>query len=213
MRSDMHHLLVERGHVHARWVNRMAKSWGSRCRFRNDEDEQRESLLPLKWRPVFSENLSPLYRFLEAQVGRPWDKVYAEVREHVDADSAVQYHILQHLYDRIAVSVWREDDGVLWFQSRWGRSRPLSESWGIRLYVCPDSGLIRRVKRRRDQVEPEKPPDHLAASGPDHEYRQLAGQWYEVWWSTINQDGTWVRAIVQKRQLGYKELRKLGLRD
>lgn len=212
MRPDMHHLLVERGHAGRSWSYK-PQGWSKRCRFRNEEDDQIESHLPLRHRPQFSENLSPLYRFLEAQVGRPWDKVYAEVRENVDADSAVQYHILQHLYDRIAVSVWREDDGVLWFQSRWGRSRPLSVSWGIRLYVCPDSGLIRRVKRRRDQVEPEKPPDHLAANGPDHEYRELAGQWYEVWWGTINQNGTWIRAIVQKRQLGYKELRKLGLRD
>jgi hypothetical protein len=213
MRPDMHHLLVERGHEGRTWTTKSMKSWGARCRFRNDEDDQRESPLAPRWRPSFSENLAPLRRYLEAQVGRPWDKVYAEIRAQVNADTAVQYHILQHIYDRLVVSVWREADGTLWYQSRWGQPYPLSQSWSARLYVCPDTGILRRVKRRREQVEPEKPPDHLAASGPDHEYRELAGQWYEVWWGTINQDGTWVRAIVRKRQLGYKELRKLGLRD
>jgi hypothetical protein len=209
----MHHLLVERGHAGTGYTRHQPKGWSARCRFRNEEDDQRESFIePRRW-PQFSENLAPLRRYLEAQVGRPWDKVYSEIRAHVDADSAVQYHILQHLYDRLAVSVWREADGVLWYQNRWGRSRPLHESWGIRLYICPDTGLIRRVKRRREQPAAAKPPDHLPATSDDHEYRDLGGQWYEVWWGTINQDGSWVRAIVRKRQLGYKELRGLGLRD
>ncbi len=213
MRPDMQHLLVERGHADRTGTMRYMKSWRSRCRFRNDEDDPRESLLAPKWWVSFSENLNPLRRFLESQVGRPWDKVYAEIRAHVNADSAVQYHILQHLYDRLAVQVWREADGELWCRYRWGRLTRLADRWGPDLYVCPDTGLLRRVKRRAQRVMPEKPPDHLPATSEDHEYRDLGGQWYEVWWGTINQNGTWVRAIVQKRQLGYKELRKLGLRD
>lgn len=216
MRPDMHHLLVERGHAgrsrRNRWTTRQMKSWGSRCRFRNEEDDQRESRLALRWGPAFSENLAPLRRYLDAQVGRPWDKVYAEIRAHVNADSAVQYHILQHLYDRLAVNVWREADGTLWYRPRWGYLSPLSAGW-VPLYVCPDTGLIRRVKHRRVLAAPPPPPDHLPATGPDHEYRELAGQWYEVWWGTVDQGGTAVRAITRKRQLGYKELRSLGLRD
>lgn len=212
MRPDMQHLLVERGHAGRSWSFKRPKGWKARCRFRNEEDEQMESFIePHRW-PAFSENLAPLYRFLEAQVGRPWDKVYSEIRAQVNADSAVQYHILQHLYDRLVVEVWRGDDGQLWHR-RWGEHRPLSESRWARLYVCPDTKLVRRIKRRQETPRKQKPPEHLPATGPDHEYRDLAGQWYEVWWGTINQNGTWVRAIVQKRQLGYKELRKLGLRD
>jgi hypothetical protein len=209
----MHHLLVERGHAGRSWTFKRPKGWKTRCRFRNEEDADDDSFIALRHRPFFSENLNPLYRYLDAQVGRPWDKVYSEIRAHVNADTAVQYHILQHLYDRLAVRVWREDDGILWYQPEWGRSLPLDQGWHVRLYVCPDTGLIRRIKRRRESPEVKKPPDHLPATGPDHEYRDLNGQWYEVWWGTINQDGTCIRAIVQKRQLSYKELRKLGLRD
>lgn len=214
MRPDMHHLLVERGHARGsrRWSTKAMKNWNARCRFRIPEDEGSESPLAPRWQPEFSENLAPLRRYLEAQVGRPWDKVYSEIRTQVNTDTAVQYHILQHLYDRLVVQVWWGKDGGLWHE-QWGQHRPLSESWRVRLYVCPDTGLIRRVKRRRDPPEVPKKPDTLPATGPDHEYRDLGGQWYEVWWGTINQDGTWVRAIVQKRQLGYKELRNLGLRD
>ncbi len=214
MRPDMHHLLVERGHAGRSWSYKRPKGWRARCRFRNEEDEQRESAVPPRHWPQFSENLSPLYRFLDAQVGRPWDSVYSEIRAHVNADTAVQYHILQHLYDRLVVNVWEDEDGRPWFRSRFGRLERLDVG-GRRpvLYVCPRTGLIRRTRQRLNQDRPQDPPDSLPATGPDHEYRQLGAQWYEVWWGTINQDGTWVRAIVRKRQLGYKELRDLGLRD
>lgn len=212
MRPDMKNLLVEGGHAFKEWPTKRPKGWERECRFRNAEDRDEESYVAPRFRPQFSENLPPLRRFLERQVGRPWDKVYSEIRAHVNADSATQYHILQHLYDRLAVQVWREPDGELWCRFRWGRQTRLTDRWGPNLYVCPDTGLLRRVKRPKRAIT-RKPPDHLPATSDDHEYRDLNGQWYEVWWGTINQDGTWVRAIVQKRQLGYKELRKLGLRD
>jgi uncharacterized C2H2 Zn-finger protein len=212
MRSDMHHLLVERGHAGRSWSYKRPKGWRQKCRFRNEDDEQAESNLPLRHRPSFSENLNPLYRYLDAQVGRPWDKVYSEIRAHVNADTAVQYHILQHLYDRLAVQVWREADGELWCRFRWGKATRLTDRWGPTLYVCPDTGLLRRVKRKVKR-HVSNPPDHLPASGPDHEYRDLNGQWFEVWWGKVMQGGTVVRAITRKRQLSYKELRDLGLRD
>lgn len=213
MRPDMQHLLVERGHAGTGYTRHQPKGWAAHCRFRNEEDDQYEAWVEPIRRPQFSENLRPLRRYLDAQVGRPWDKVYAEIRRFVDADSAVQLHILQHLYDDLAVRVRRDGNGVLWYQERWGRPQRIDARWGPDLYVCPDTGLIRRVKRRRVPAAPPPPPDHLPASGPDHDYRKLAGQWYEAWWGTVNQNGTWVRAIVRKRQLGYKELRSLGLRD
>lgn len=213
MRPDMQHLLVERGHSGRSWSFKRPKGWRTRCRFRTEEDDQGESFLAPRYRPSFSENLRPLRRYLDTQVGRPWDKVYAEIRSHVDADNAVQFHILQHLYDKLAVRMHRDGDGVLWYHARWGGLDRIDGRWGPDLYVCPDTGLIRHVKRRRVQTAPPPPPDHLPATGPDHEYRELAGQWYEVWWGTANQDGTIVRAITRKRQLGYKELRSLGLRD
>ena len=95
MRPDMHHLLVERGHAGTGYTRHQPKGWEAQCRFRNEDDEQLESFREPVRHPWFSENLRPLYRFLDAQVGRPWDKVYSEIRAHVNADTAVQYHILR----------------------------------------------------------------------------------------------------------------------
>ena len=213
MRPDMHHLLVERGHAWKHWGCKLPKGWRTDHRFRAEEDRDEESFIAPRFRPAFSENLSPLYRYLDAQVGRPWNKVYGEIRARVNADTAVQYHILQHLYDRIAVKVRQEADGSLWHHPEWGRSQPLEQAWRLHLYVCPRTGLIRRIKPQRTMRRVDEPMDNLPATGPDHEYRALGGQWYEVWWDTTTRDGEPVRFIARKRQLGYKELRRLGLRD
>jgi hypothetical protein len=34
-------------------------------------------------RPALNENLNPLKRYLHAQVGRPWNKVYAEIAARI----------------------------------------------------------------------------------------------------------------------------------
>lgn len=207
MRPDMHNLLVERGHSGRAWSHN--KGWSARCRLRHATDEDGDGWLPIRRRPQFSENLAPLRRYLDAQVGRPWDLVYSEIRQRIDTGNAVQYHILQHLYDRLAVQVREDADGSLWHTGRWGRPTRLGVRWGPKLYVCPRSGILRRVRRSRRP--PSSPPvDHLPGSGPDHDHRLIAGQWYEAWWGV--DPATRVRIIVRKRQLSRRELRDLGLR-
>ncbi len=212
MRPDMSKLLVERGHAGTSWSRRAQSGRPQQVRFRNPEDDQLESWVPPRHQPQFSENLNPLRRYLSAQVGRPWDKVYAEIRSRIDTSNAVQYHILQHLYDRLAVKVWEDDQGRLCHQPRYGHPEPLSARWSrIQLYVCPRSGLLRRVKRRT-RAEPVAAPTSLPASGPEHDYQLLAGQWYEAWWGRCPLQPC-KRIILRKRQLARRELRDLGLRD
>src|SRR5262245_59104039 len=52
---------------------------------------------------VLNENLKPLRRFLARQVGRPWDKVYAEIAARLRADNTVQQHVRDHLKDFVAI--------------------------------------------------------------------------------------------------------------
>ena len=50
-------------------------------------------------RKELNENLTPLRRYLERQVGRPWDKVYSEIAAHLRVDNTVQQHVRDHLGD------------------------------------------------------------------------------------------------------------------
>ena len=47
-----------------------------------------------KW---LNEHLGPLRRYLDSQVGRPWDKVFSEICAHIDRSSAVQDHVRDHV--------------------------------------------------------------------------------------------------------------------
>src|SRR6202047_4117718 len=53
-------------------------------------------------RKELNENLAPLRRYLERQVGRPWNKVYSEIARQFHADSTVQQHVRGHLRDFVA---------------------------------------------------------------------------------------------------------------
>lgn len=54
---------------------------------------------PKGWdRKMFGENLNPLWRYLQKQVGKNWDKVYSEICENMDRRSAVGGHIFEHLW-------------------------------------------------------------------------------------------------------------------
>jgi hypothetical protein len=84
-------------------------------------------------RKELNENLTPLRRYLERQVGRPWNKVYPEIAARLRVDNTVQQHVRDHLRDFVAVTPRRAIGG-------W-RSRA-SGLWYQRLYVDPITGLL-----------------------------------------------------------------------
>src|SRR5215468_12384362 len=45
----------------------------------------------------FPDFLSPLRRFLRKNVGRPWDKVYSEMRKHLDDRKVTGRHVFEHV--------------------------------------------------------------------------------------------------------------------
>ena len=147
MRSDMQKVIVERPRLlRARWKNRKTAlrltTQQNIDALRNGEDydsgpSRASSRRHEKW---LNENLAPLERYLRRQSGRPWDKVYSEIRERIDARSATGLHVLQHLEDCIALNTFLKD-GKVFERGRWGW---VQEVRG--LYVHPVSGLMRSPK-------------------------------------------------------------------
>src|SRR6185436_8226428 len=96
---------------------------------------------------ALNENLAPLRRYLESNVGRPWNKVYSELSENLKVTSAVQQHVRDHVEDFVAVKT-RMRAGELFVTGRWGRETPLKDSYQ-RLYVHPRTGLLRENQHWR----------------------------------------------------------------
>ncbi len=163
MRKDMSKIIVERPRS-----GRSSPVRPGRTRALVDDDGEvlrvsaREPRGRAPKTKYLNENLAPLRRFLASQVGRPWNKVYSEISEHLKPTSTVQQHVRDHVEDFVAVKT-RMRAGEVQVTGRWGRDMSLQESYQ-RLYVHPRTGLLREnphwkswsTKARAEREEAEK---------------------------------------------------------
>jgi hypothetical protein len=166
MRADMGKVLVERPRVKTgRYSPGPEKGYRRRIErcYEGDGSPPHTEGIRRRYgnnRKHFSEHLGPLRRFLDSNVGRPWDKVYSEICRHVDRGNVVQKHILTHLFEYVAVHTvligGEPRSGVRHYPHSYGEALRTSvrrDRW----YVCPKSGLLRKsryVPRRRKRPEP-----------------------------------------------------------
>lgn len=92
-----------------------------------------------------NENLSPLRRYLERQVGRPWNKVYSEIAAHLRADNTVQQHVRDHLHNFVAIRPRRRH--ASYFTYPGGHREPFARLWYQPLYVDERDGILKRTDR------------------------------------------------------------------
>jgi hypothetical protein len=150
MRPDMAKVIVERPRIGSRRRGTPKGSRRAAQRLGPDNLPRRQGIK----RPhqggtkSFNEHLAPLVRYLQKQVGRPWDKVFSDICAHVDRASAVQDHVRDHLDDFVTVHVVFIDGRPCHGGGgRWpGFGQPLTSGrrWP-RFYVCPRTGLLRQV--------------------------------------------------------------------
>ncbi len=150
MRTDMYKVIVER----PRLIRGNSLGGGREGGFRQFmSSEERPSKLGMRAghrnRKWLNENLAPLKRFLMSQVGRPWNKVHAELLAGIDQRNTVQQHILAHVDNYVLTEVRAtpraNGRGVVFEHlGRW-RSHgwiPVSDSWAP-LFVDPRTGILR----------------------------------------------------------------------
>jgi hypothetical protein len=149
MRADMAKVIVERPRVGSR-CHKKRKGY-DRAKVRGSWEE-RATHEGMKVRSgstkYFNEHLSPLRRFLHSRVGHPWDKVFSEICARVNRNSAVQDHVRDHVDDIVATHVVLVD-GVPCSGEGREYGEPLRLSRWRQLYVCPRTGILRRIKMPR----------------------------------------------------------------
>jgi hypothetical protein len=205
MRKDMAKVIVERPRRGS--ADRVRKG-----RTRPLEDSDGDALRTSKGQarqPVnraqktksLNENLAPLRRFLHAQVGRPWDKVYAEICENLRASNTVQQHVRDHVGDFVAIRT-RMKDGKVVIADGWrGADVALADTYQ-KLYVHPRTGLLRKnehwrshAQRYREARQRERDERHARVRVIDAKtqlHRLDDDAWYEVTLARIGKDGAGV---------------------
>ena len=164
---------------------------------------------------------------MENKIGEIWDKVYSEVCERINRNSAVQYHIWLHLMQYVCSDAVLEN-GVV-FDSK--GKRPFED-----FYVDPVTGVLKKIpKFDRYSWMRQKPKSSPYVKINCKNYRRLEGIWYEVIlepvpkdvetvfdsvlreWLYIYGSSSFIEAhsarvyASAKRQLGKKEIKKLGI--
>lgn len=139
MRSDMSKVLVERPRG---W--RKAARLCKRAHKRGAVDDKPafESICPYRERKTLSDLLGPLRRFLQSHVGRPWDRVYSEMRCGLSPSSTLHQHIFEHVRQFVAVDVTVDARKQPW-SLRYGAWVPVRRG---NFYVHPRSGLLLSVR-------------------------------------------------------------------
>ena len=145
MREDMFKVIVERPRLGSRHAMRTKLRY-DKVPGRKHVTGRRMALEATGWTKCLNENLAPLKRYLHKQTGRPWNKVYSEICQHLDTGSTVKQHVRDHLTDFILVDVTLARDGSFMASIHWGR--PMApEQWWAKLYVDPNDGLIKRTDK------------------------------------------------------------------
>ena len=79
-----------------------------------------------------------LTRYIRAQVGRPWDKVYSELCSMADSRSDIGKQVRDIIRWNVETNCVIEDDGeIVSYLSRWFDRRPVDG-----LFVHPKTGIL-----------------------------------------------------------------------
>jgi hypothetical protein len=128
----------------------------------------------------FNEHLGPLRRYIDSQVGRPWDKVFSEICAHLKRDSVVQDHVRDHVEEYVVTDVV-VIDGVACHGGKDRRyGTPLSASRGWGWYVCPRTRLLRRQERWVRPATRPKVADRVVPVSETQQCRFRDGAWHLV---------------------------------
>ena len=181
MRPDMHKVVVERERRGSRRRNR---KWGRRLASvpGADYDDQATFVSSARRRQYgyyekeFTDVLGPLRGFLRSHLGRPWNKVFSELRQGLDVRKVTGMHIFDHVKGMVATDCYVDEDGTV--------RHILKDREVEGFFVHPKTGLLRYVARPSRR---QKDKDALKAMevkevrlDRNTSYRLLDGQWYWV---------------------------------
>jgi hypothetical protein len=173
-----------------------SRKWGKRLAYIPDcdyEDEpkhisssRRRQYASPKW---FTDVLNPLERFLQKNIGRPWDKVYSELRSGLDVRKVTGLHIFQHLEQMVDLSCFEDEDGRVcsYNRFRWMVYGYLEVEG---LYVHPRTRLLQfapranRTERRQQYLQKKEVVGFWIDK--TRAYRLLNDIWYVVTYKRVS---------------------------
>jgi len=184
--------------------------------------------------------LGPLKRWLQSQVGRPWNDVYSEACAVIKPDSIIRAHIKTHLLQFVERHTFRHYGKICVLDFRRGIIAVTQRRYGCsRFFVHPETGLLYAIPQKsRKALRAER----RAAKSETFRWldcnfglKQIRGLWFACYFRVVppegrfkaydhalgqevgrggllRRDGEYLHCI-GKRQLSRRELKRYGLRN
>jgi len=139
---------------------------------------------PHACRKGLTDLLGPLKRWLQSQVGRPWNEVYSEACAVIKSDSVIQAHVKTHLLEFVQRNTFMHDGQASYLDTGRGVIRPvLSEKFFRRaFYVHPETGLLEQIEpvsRKQWNAERYRERDERWWIRRNLALQQIRGLWFE----------------------------------
>jgi len=134
----------------------------------------------------FSDRLGAIAGLIRKNVGRKWDKVYSNLCKQVSPTGTVtEQHVHSHLKDFIVLDVLVNSSQELFMHSPYMGLVPLEDVVsGIDYYVCPLTGLIKKIKRKKKRVrKPQKSVEGFYREIEGECFIQMFGIWYRSYYA------------------------------
>lgn len=152
MRHDMDRVIQETARAGS---SNPSKKTSLRIRHHNGSEfedlPKRLSVSHAKHQSGFSKSpgvtLRPLRRFLQKNIGRPWNDIYSEICQSIDRRTSRGHDLFCYLEWEVYVRCIIGEDGKVYSYHRWGGRTPVSG-----FYVHPETRLLEWAKPVRYKV-------------------------------------------------------------
>lgn len=182
MRSDMSKVVIEKPRRQSKW------DYGGKGRkaehILSDDAPKREPMSLGRGTKQQTDVLGPLVGYLRKHVGKPWNKVNADIHEHLKMTSMAQGHILDHIDHMVVKDVILVKEGkreVPYTSDGRYEIRTSNDKWRTHhgFYVCPKSGLLKLspVRNYRGYRNRPRPVKKIG----ERTFKEQDGIWYEIW--------------------------------
>jgi len=231
MRLDMKDLLVNEGRSSKDYESPRDRKFHERCLHGSLEDmEDLPDKSPMRYHTKMSthrspvDHLRPLFRFYFSRAGQHIDKVYSEIAAHMNMRSFRGQHLWEHAND-----VFEKHKVSYRFRQL---AIPGAWWWGDEYVYVDEQRILRRGRRLKAPPRKKEDPTEIPID-QNTKYEKLAGIWYWIRTGTKKEARPWIHtgdqgeilkitwrefivsknAILEKRQLSKKDLKRLELKN
>lgn len=125
-----------------------------------------------------SDHLGPLRRFLKSKVGEPWNDVYSELCQRLDANTMAGQHVIGHLWYYVEQHV-ELIDGIPYRKTYLSHRSHQLISYRDQFYIHPETGILCLAKSI-PRKQKTSPPTDVVMIDKYHQYCKINEIWYLV---------------------------------